>query len=182
MRDQVSFKASTMTHSRYVIVVCFFHQSEVQEHSHYMKTVSLGSMPYSCLFDSDSVVLRPRLELLVGDWWRHILDMNSISGQVVWLVLVFIKGKNKEVCHLSAADTPTLSEITPPVKSCHIHWDKTVAWLLLLESFQLLLTKVHFSKDRYQFLQTMRKQFTNKELHFFRPSNFLASVAFNKHF
>lgn len=82
---------------------------------------SFGSMPYSCLFDSDTVLLGPRLDLLVGEGWRDRLDTtNSITTQVVWLLLVFVE--EQEVCHLhvAALHTPTLSEITPPVKSCHI--------------------------------------------------------------
>lgn len=103
------------------------------------QTVSLGSMPYSCLFDSDTVVLRPRLDLLVCVGWRHIIvTTNSITGQVVWLLLAFVE--EQEVYHLHAAvlHTPTLSEITLHVKSCHTYWDKTVAWLVLEESSEPL--------------------------------------------
>lgn len=97
--------------------VCGGRKQSVKE-----QTVSLGSMP--CLSDSDCVVLRPRLELLLGDGWRYwLVTTNIISGQALWLLLVFVEGQ--EVCHLHAADLHTHihtpSWITPPVKSCHIH-------------------------------------------------------------
>lgn len=134
-KRQESIKASTVIH---ISCVSAFRQSVVEEQSIHEQTVSLGSMPYSCLFNRDTV------EVKVGPagwWWMEIQIShykqhhwtNSVVGVIV---------SKQEVCHLHAADLHTanrqLSEIIPPVKSCHIHRDKTVAWLLLVASSQVI--------------------------------------------